>query len=118
MQSSADNWESIISIKCGLGKLIQEKVIKKRSCLELSGNEMVVLVLQKGFIPLHFKRPKTVLVELWVNLFYGLNITLGISKIVQCVFAPSSGAQKWSEITIFCRFYIKQCHSFFYLISS
>ena len=79
---------------------------------------MVVHVLQKGFIPLHFKRPKTFLGELWVNLFYGLNMTLGISKIFQRVFAPSSGTQRWSKITFFCRFYIKQCHSFVYLVSS
>ena len=65
---------------------------------------MVVLILQKGFIPLHFKRPETFLEELWVNLFYGLNITLGISKIVQHVFAPSSGTQRWSEIIYFADF--------------
>ena len=75
-------------------KINTRESYKKRSCLELSGKEMVVPVLQKGFIPLHFKRPKTFLGELWVNLFYGLNITLGISKIVQRVFAPSSGTQR------------------------
>ena len=64
------------------------EINKKRSCLELSGKEMVVHVLQKGFIPVHFKRPKTFLGDLWVDIFNGPNITLGISKIDQRVLHP------------------------------